>query len=79
MKGMVIGVLLGAIAVALMYGMPKTIAVKPPDEIQAEVGPTHKRLEFSTRNGRKLFNIDVYEDGKNINVKPKGEAEIKVK
>lgn len=80
MKGLIIAGLLVVLGVCLVIcpSCPKKVYVKPPDA-QIEVGPTHKRLEFSNRNGKKLFNIDVFEDGKNVNVKPQGEAEIKVK
>jgi hypothetical protein len=41
------------------------------------VGPTHKKLEINNAKGKRLLNIDVFEDGKQVEVH-RGEQDLTI-
>lgn len=72
-KYLVAAVLLGVAIVAAVKLKPVKEVQMDGTKVELDVGPTHKRLEISNRRGKNLFNIDMYEDEKQINIKPDGQ------
>lgn len=51
--------------------LPKETAITlPPGQIDATLGPSHKRIDFSSpKTGRRFLSIDVYEDERQIQLR----------